>query len=332
MSTDNLDRWKSYFYPGTQVLINKEGLRDLESLKLFEGREAAARSKDMPRTLLKGDLDLKTLQAIHEHMFHDVYEWAGQLRDVRMSKGKSGGFERPENFEAAAKTIHDQLVAADYFKGRNRANFVDGLTAHHSDLNKLHPFREGNGRATRVLLSAICTRAGYFLDQTRIDNHKGEWNQACAAAMTGDRKELKRFFTESIRPMRSLVFERWPEASALARFPELKPVYEKLAVVAETLAKHHPGNAKAQAHFMLQKRTDVIMQLDSGETKGLAMPEQAKPAMTRSEYALANAQEFANTSLKDPAAKALFMSEFRANLDKAPGVPPAKKREPERGR
>lgn len=337
MSADAFTRWNSYFYSGTDVLINKPGLREPAALKEFEYGMAISRAAELPASGIKGNFDLAHLQAIHRHLFQDTYEWAGQIRDVSMAKGKSVTFEKPENIPAAAEKIHARLAASDYLKGLQKKDFVQNVATFYADMNRLHPFREGNGRSTRVLIGELAERAGYVLDQTRIENGKGQWNEAAAQSMGGDTSAVEKILSEAIRPSRSVAFENLPRDQALAKHPELKPLFAALDATAKDLEAKHPGNAKAQTHFLTHKRTEMVRQLDTGDTKGLDMPGPVKAPAGRFDAHLQKAQAFAEASIPDPAARAAFMARFQEKVqavERAGAGPtaPAKKTDIEIGR
>ncbi len=66
-----------YCYPGTTVLRNKLDLRDAEEFEAFEAEVSDSRADE---ELASGDLDFTHFRAIHQHLFQDVYDWAGQIR------------------------------------------------------------------------------------------------------------------------------------------------------------------------------------------------------------------------------------------------------------
>ena len=74
-----------YVYPGTTTLRNLLGLTDPVDLDRVERLYTVDRAtQPIPR----GALDLTHLRAIHRHLFQDVYDWAGELRTVEISKGR----------------------------------------------------------------------------------------------------------------------------------------------------------------------------------------------------------------------------------------------------
>ena len=76
-----------YAYPGSRVLRNKPGIVVAELLTKFEYEQSAERIREIHLKPIEGRLDLEHLQAIHRAIFVDVYDWAGELRAVSMSKG-----------------------------------------------------------------------------------------------------------------------------------------------------------------------------------------------------------------------------------------------------
>jgi cell filamentation protein len=82
-----------YCYPGTTVLKNKLDLTETEELYAFEAEVSDSRADE---ELPAGDLDFEHFKAIHRHLFQDVYDWAGEVRNVRISKDGSM-FCYPEN-------------------------------------------------------------------------------------------------------------------------------------------------------------------------------------------------------------------------------------------
>jgi len=77
-----------YCYPGSDVLINLLGIRDAKTLAEAEAEFTAERFRTYkPPRLVITDFTLHHLQQLHYHLFQDIYEWAGKIRDVDISKG-----------------------------------------------------------------------------------------------------------------------------------------------------------------------------------------------------------------------------------------------------
>jgi cell filamentation protein len=171
-----------YVDPRTGVLRNRLGIADPAELARAEARLAAGREatlfRDRPDL---GGYDLAHLQAIHRHLFGQIYDWAGQLRTVNMSKGDTL-FALAEWIEPQGRQLFDDLAHRHHLRGPDRDAFVTTAGQFLSDLNALHPFREGNGRTQRVFLQLLANQAGWQLAWARID--PAENNAASARAMS----------------------------------------------------------------------------------------------------------------------------------------------------
>jgi cell filamentation protein len=158
-----------YVYPGTTVLKNKLGIRDADLLDLAERRYSTSRARQGMPT---GNFDLKHLRAIHRHLFQDIYEWAGEIRTVEISKGESQ-FQFRQYIETGMADVHRRLVIANFLTGLDEAQFVKEAATIIGDVNYVHPFREGNGRTQLHYLKQLASRAGHPLDLTKIDPMAG---------------------------------------------------------------------------------------------------------------------------------------------------------------
>jgi cell filamentation protein len=153
-----------YIYPGTSVLRNKLDIRDPDTLQRQERRLVTDRIiEGAPR----GDFDLVHLRAIHRHLFQDLYDWAGEIRTVEISKG-GNHFQFRQYIETGMADVHRRLVAEDYFHARDAAAFAQGAAAIVGDINYAHPFRESNGRAQLQYLKLLGERAGHPIDLSRL--------------------------------------------------------------------------------------------------------------------------------------------------------------------
>ena len=159
-----------YSVDGTDVLKNKLGITDAENFRQAERRLTATRIIELRREPLPGKVDLDHLKKIHKYIFQDVYKWAGQARTVNISKGDV--FCLPEHIDSAGKEIFDKLAKADHLKGLNADQFAEKAGALLSDINHLHPFREGNGRAQRELVLQVARNAGHDLEWSKISDER----------------------------------------------------------------------------------------------------------------------------------------------------------------
>ncbi|MEU5764041.1 Fic family protein [Nocardia sp. NPDC047648] len=178
-------RWEAYLWPsdegpGRTMLRNLYGLHNIDELRRREYRETAKRALEIRRGQV--DIartgDLREWQAIHAHLFGNVYEWAGQLRDVVLGKGLRT-FLAPELFDAYIPSMLDGVRAIPW-SSLDRLPFIELTAQVYAALNWAHPFREGNGRAARLFLDRQIESAEWKLDYGRIEPHR--WNAASEEA------------------------------------------------------------------------------------------------------------------------------------------------------
>jgi cell filamentation protein len=188
-----------YIYPGTRVLKNKADIRDTEAFKCYEYERSKFRLEELREKPLPGNFDLAHLQAIHQYIFQDVYEWAGQVRTINIMKGDTA-FALAPYIENEGRKLSAALLEEWHLQGLDKAPFVERLAHYYAEWNVLHPFRESNGRATREFLSQLARAAGYELDQTRIENDNSQWHHAAERSFYGDLAPAVRIFTVAVRP------------------------------------------------------------------------------------------------------------------------------------
>ncbi len=135
-----------YLDPETGVLRNRLGITDESELEKAEASFVAWRSYELSQKPIAGHFDLAHLQAIHRHLFGDVYDWAGEIRTIDLSKGNSY-FANHARIVGAASPIFEKLAKEQSLKGLDTAAFSERAAYYLGEINALHPFREGNGRA-----------------------------------------------------------------------------------------------------------------------------------------------------------------------------------------
>ena len=114
-----------------------------------------------------GALDFSHYKAIHHHLFQDVYEWAGQIRTVRLSKG-GNPFCFPENIENQAARLFGELRTANHLHDLDAAAFSRRAAHFLAELNAIHAFREGNGRSQLTFLALLADHAGHPLNLEKL--------------------------------------------------------------------------------------------------------------------------------------------------------------------
>lgn len=155
-----------YLDPASDTLRNKLGITDPSKLSNFERDASALRQASMIANPVGSKLDFDHLKAVHERLFQDVYDWAGQTRTVEISKGNSA-FAPVQHIESHAQKVFGDLAAENHLRGMPREQFLDRAAHHLGEINALHPFREGNGRAQRAFMDQVAGRAGHAFDWSK---------------------------------------------------------------------------------------------------------------------------------------------------------------------
>jgi cell filamentation protein len=161
----------SYVYPGTNVLRNIRDIRDADFLSEFEAEASARRLRQLEHKSIAGKFDARHLQAIHHHIFQDVYEWAGEFRTVNI--GKAGElFALKEHIVSSIQNSCAELHAESYLTGADQNRFANRGAHYLGEINAIHPFREGNGRAQREFIRELAVRNGYEIDWSRVSQEE----------------------------------------------------------------------------------------------------------------------------------------------------------------
>ena len=190
-----------YLDPHTGILTNLIGARTAVELAAAEADLVSVRTLQLWRHPPAPTRDLVELQAIHRHLFQDVYPWAGQLRTVDLRKTVPGAqpFLPVSMITRSAGFVFDPLRQDRYLQHLNRERFIERLAYHYDQVNYLHPFREGNGRTQRFFFDRLAVAAGWWLDWTQIT---GAVNDAAsrAAAEDHDLAALQEMFAVILTP------------------------------------------------------------------------------------------------------------------------------------
>ncbi len=143
------------------ALENKLGLTSSADLAREEERISKKKAVDLFEKGVLYNLPagkFSTLQATHKYLFEDIYDFAGKLRTVNIAKG---------NFRFAP--LMYLQAALDNIDKMPQSNF-DEIVEKYVEMNIAHPFREGNGRSTRIWLDHILkNEIGKVVDWSKID-------------------------------------------------------------------------------------------------------------------------------------------------------------------
>ena len=143
------------------MLDNKLGLTSSADLAREEERISKKKAVELFEKGILDDLPagkFSTLQVIHKYMFEDIYDFAGKIRTVNIAKGNFR-FAPLMYIEAALENI-DKMPQLNF----------DEIVEKYVEMNIAHPFREGNGRSTRIWLDHILkNEIGKVVDWSKVD-------------------------------------------------------------------------------------------------------------------------------------------------------------------
>ena len=143
------------------MLENKLGLTSSADLAREEERISKKKAVELFEKGILDDLPagkFSTLQIIHKYLFEDIYDFAGKIRTVNIAKGNFR-FAPLMYIEAALENI-DKMPQLNF----------DEIVEKYVEMNIAHPFREGNGRSTRIWLDHILeNEIGKVVDWSKVD-------------------------------------------------------------------------------------------------------------------------------------------------------------------
>lgn len=182
-------------YPGTSVLINRFAIREQSQLSLIEQKLVTGLAAQLQEEAVFEDVDFSYYKALHRSLFGDLYDWAGTVRTITISK-KGFVFCRADAIEQIGERRFARLRQQQYLTGMETDAFLDALTELYDDLNLLHPFREGNGRTLRLFTSLLVRNTGR---EIRFDRCDADLLMiATIQAAQGSRDLLRQVFAEII--------------------------------------------------------------------------------------------------------------------------------------
>lgn len=146
------------------ILKNKLGINNQIALSKVEEKLSKQKAKQLFDSGDINKVDIGTFEGlsfIHEYLFGDIYDFAGKVRDVNIAKGDFR-FAPVMYLEASLKHI-DTMAQSNF----------DEIIEKYVEMNIAHPFREGNGRATRIWLDTILKHEiGQVIDWNMVDKEE----------------------------------------------------------------------------------------------------------------------------------------------------------------
>lgn len=185
---ETFDTWDSYFYPERYVdadgfddypptLRNLKDIRDPYELHYAEYAATARRGAELSAGLasVERTYDAEHLRAIHRYLFQDVYAWAGEYRSVDITKGRTDFANVDDgSIDRRLRSVQTRVESVDWSTLDRRA-FAEHSSAVFAELNIAHPFREGNGRSSKMFMEHVAERSPFEMNWAAVS--PAVWNQ-----------------------------------------------------------------------------------------------------------------------------------------------------------
>jgi len=194
---------EAQFEPGSdeRVLRNRLGIKSPMEMDVAE-----ARALETAMVGFVGEFEEKhrfnaaDIREIHRRWLGGIYEWAGEYRQVNVSKGEfpfAAAARVPDLMTEFETEVLRRLTPCSF---KDRASIAQALAEAHAELVLIHPFREGNGRAARVLSILMALQAGLpLLDFSSIAEEKKQaYFAAVQAGLDKNYAPMERLFAEII--------------------------------------------------------------------------------------------------------------------------------------
>lgn len=160
-----------YCYPDSNVLINKLNIKDNKKLEKAEKMIVLAKLYDLRQNKLVGNFDKDHFINIHKYLFEDLYPFAGKFRTENIAKD-SFSFAEWEFIDSELDRLLLKLKEENFLNDLNKEDMSKKLAYYMSELNVLHPFREGNGRTIREFIRELAYKNGYILDYSKTGSEE----------------------------------------------------------------------------------------------------------------------------------------------------------------
>ena len=157
-----------YCYKNSNILKNNLNIKDNKLLENFERKLVIAKLYDLRQNNKIGNFDIQHFLSIHKYLFEDIYPFAGRFRTENIAKGNFS-FAEWEFIEDELQKLLFKLKEENYLLNLSKKILSNKLAFYMSELNVLHPFREGNGRTIREFIRQLAFKNGYALDLQNIE-------------------------------------------------------------------------------------------------------------------------------------------------------------------
>ena len=192
--------WDSkYCYPNSFVLKNKLNIKNQTELENAERAITSLKASQASLERIEGGFDFEHLKKIHKFLFGEIYDWAGNVRTVNISKGSR--FCSAEYIEPQINELFEKLKQEDYLRScKSKEELGKRLAYYLGEINVIHPFREGNGRTQRMFIEHLAYSAGYLLDFMKISSE--DMLEASVRAFVCDYGLMEKIITNALEKIK----------------------------------------------------------------------------------------------------------------------------------
>ncbi len=200
MSKYELNSAEERYQPGSGdlVLANKLGITDEEEMEALESGLLLMLYEQL---FIEGQLPValafEHVRGWHRQWLGNVYDWAGRLRNANLTKD-GFQFAAADRIPLLLDDFEKQFLSRfGELKYMARPGLVSYLAECHVEFILIHPFREGNGRLSRLLCDVLSVLAGKgLLDYSLWDKHKAFYFKAIQAGVSGNYSPMKQLVSD----------------------------------------------------------------------------------------------------------------------------------------
>lgn len=207
MSNYNEDESHNYYLDVNEILNEpaaSQAQHDYQ--RQLEYEITSARTYQLERNPIQGKYDLEHLSKIHEYLFRGLYDYAGKVRTDELAKRivapdqatiELGHFQYCNCIRSDFASFSQEIHKSNFLKDLDYDEFLEKFTDLYAKLNEIHPFEEGNGRSSKLMMQQLANEAGYFIDYSNVD--ADEWNYACKRSLSAQEIYIDDALTETIK-------------------------------------------------------------------------------------------------------------------------------------
>jgi len=170
----------------------------MEELERVESDLTSISYDELQDNPIKGNFNIAHLKAMHEHIFRDIYDWAGKFRTVDIAKGNTL-FCKSSFIEGYLNDVLKKLENENFLINADPNAFPEKLAFYFSEINATHPFRDGNGRTQRAFVEHLGKVAGYEIDFSKATQE--QMTEASIYSWKHGESKFADIFKQAISPI-----------------------------------------------------------------------------------------------------------------------------------